>query len=117
MTDIDRDSVDPTAKIFSGAKARQVLEDPKINLLRSEEHTSELQSQSNLVCRLLLEKKETSVVHSPCSNSFWCSRITLSSYRTIRCSSHADYNPMCRSLCCISMIRSIATSWSTRSFV
>src|SRR3972149_10500912 len=25
---------------------------------RSEEHTSELQSQSNLVCRLLLEKKE-----------------------------------------------------------
>src|SRR2546430_6470630 len=29
---------------------------------RSEEHTSELQSQSNLVCRLLLEKKKT---HSP----------------------------------------------------
>src|SRR2546430_6612467 len=28
--------------------------------LRSEEHTSELQSQSNLVCRLLLEKKNTS---------------------------------------------------------
>src|SRR2546430_501874 len=27
---------------------------------RSEEHTSELQSQSNLVCRLLLEKKKTS---------------------------------------------------------
>src|SRR2546430_7464612 len=29
------------------------------NSLRSEEHTSELQSQSNLVCRLLLEKKKT----------------------------------------------------------
>src|SRR2546430_6889940 len=28
--------------------------------LRSEEHTSELQSQSNLVCRLLLEKKKKS---------------------------------------------------------
>src|SRR2546427_4989041 len=28
---------------------------------RSEEHTSELQSQSNLVCRLLLEKKKTSL--------------------------------------------------------
>src|SRR2546430_5656176 len=28
------------------------------SLPRSEEHTSELQSQSNLVCRLLLEKKE-----------------------------------------------------------
>src|SRR2546430_14676888 len=31
---------------------------------RSEEHTSELQSQSNLVCRLLLEKKKkTTVLH------------------------------------------------------
>src|SRR5688572_31388239 len=29
--------------------------------LRSEEHTSELQSQSNLVCRLLLENKNTSI--------------------------------------------------------
>src|SRR5256886_13118943 len=28
------------------------------NICRSEEHTSELQSQSNLVCRLLLEKKK-----------------------------------------------------------
>src|SRR2546430_11939596 len=30
---------------------------PNPNTTRSEEHTSELQSQSNLVCRLLLEKK------------------------------------------------------------
>src|SRR2546430_11206101 len=30
---------------------------------RSEEHTSELQSQSNLVCRLLLEKKKTEYVY------------------------------------------------------
>src|SRR2546430_13163858 len=29
---------------------------------RSEEHTSELQSQSNLVCRLLLEKKKQTLV-------------------------------------------------------
>src|SRR5688572_31068499 len=29
-----------------------------IGSVRSEEHTSELQSQSNLVCRLLLEKKK-----------------------------------------------------------
>src|SRR2546430_12536127 len=29
-----------------------------LHVLRSEEHTSELQSQSNLVCRLLLEKKK-----------------------------------------------------------
>src|SRR2546430_10222551 len=31
--------------------------------IRSEEHTSELQSQSNLVCRLLLEKKKIKDVH------------------------------------------------------
>src|SRR5688572_32348714 len=29
--------------------------------MRSEEHTSELQSQSNLVCRLLLEKKKQGI--------------------------------------------------------
>src|SRR2546427_6420431 len=32
-------------------------------LFRSEEHTSELQSQSNLVCRLLLEKKKTDITY------------------------------------------------------
>src|SRR2546427_7823923 len=31
---------------------------------RSEEHTSELQSQSNLVCRLLLEKKKNKITKS-----------------------------------------------------
>src|SRR2546430_17277553 len=43
------------------ARAR-VVRDLEYRLLldRSEEHTSELQSQSNLVCRLLLEKKKTS---------------------------------------------------------
>src|SRR2546430_6984589 len=33
--------------------------------IRSEEHTSELQSQSNLVCRLLLEKKKDTVLAWP----------------------------------------------------
>src|SRR2546427_7585813 len=32
---------------------------------RSEEHTSELQSQSNLVCRLLLEKKKVCIRSTP----------------------------------------------------
>src|SRR2546430_9610649 len=36
-----------------------------LSLNRSEEHTSELQSQSNLVCRLLLEKKKNSVLCMP----------------------------------------------------
>src|SRR2546430_13039466 len=33
--------------------------------IRSEEHTSELQSQSNLVCRLLLEKKKNNTSLAP----------------------------------------------------
>src|SRR5436305_10081971 len=33
------------------------------NLIRSEEHTSELQSRPHLVCRLLLEKKKTKTAH------------------------------------------------------
>src|SRR5688572_32252759 len=37
--------------------------------LRSEEHTSELQSQSNLVCRLLLEKKKKKVRYSKSNTS------------------------------------------------
>src|SRR2546428_12973884 len=36
----------------------QVLEEGCRAILRSEEHTSELQSRSDLVCRLLLEKKK-----------------------------------------------------------
>src|SRR2546427_7656490 len=40
-------------------KLKKQLERRRGALTRSEEHTSELQSQSNLVCRLLLEKKKT----------------------------------------------------------
>src|SRR2546427_5130448 len=39
-----------------------VAEQDRAAPFRSEEHTSELQSQSNLVCRLLLEKKKKSCV-------------------------------------------------------
>src|SRR5256885_11001655 len=38
---------------------RHAVVDGGVDLLRSEEHTSELQSPCNLVCRLLLEKKNT----------------------------------------------------------
>src|SRR5688572_31227731 len=40
------------------------LVDENASAQRSEEHTSELQSQSNLVCRLLLEKKKKNKKHS-----------------------------------------------------
>src|SRR3989454_7788376 len=35
-------------------------------MVRSEEHTSELQSPCNLVCRLLLEKKKKKSIHNNC---------------------------------------------------
>src|SRR5205085_4535879 len=41
------------ARLFVGGKGQR-----RFDAQRSEEHTSELQSQSNLVCRLLLEKKK-----------------------------------------------------------
>src|SRR5205085_5238043 len=44
----------PEAFAKLGARARGAI----ALVTRSEEHTSELQSQSNLVCRLLLEKKK-----------------------------------------------------------
>src|SRR2546430_8485068 len=50
---------------------RPALEAPiYISIDRSEEHTSELQSQSNLVCRLLLEKKNTAVALSSSPMTF-----------------------------------------------
>src|SRR2546430_3576984 len=44
---------------LSGTKTVMVSKNAKFGSVRSEEHTSELQSQSNLVCRLLLEKKKS----------------------------------------------------------
>src|SRR5690606_40598184 len=41
-----------------GSKILNWLVDATVNKPRSEEHTSELQSRENLVCRLLLEKKK-----------------------------------------------------------
>src|SRR5688572_32639353 len=47
------------ARVAVGARTREPLEALAKDIGgRSEEHTSELQSQSNLVCRLLLEKKK-----------------------------------------------------------
>src|SRR2546430_9398093 len=53
---------------FPVPQHRQPFDGPEAHFLiatlcRSEEHTSELQSQSNLVCRLLLEKKMQLLIH------------------------------------------------------
>src|SRR2546430_10977777 len=44
--------------IIGGHGSPNLVLYPRPQSRRSEEHTSELQSQSNLVCRLLLEKKK-----------------------------------------------------------
>src|SRR2546427_2319891 len=54
--------------VFTRITADRALEEA-----RSEEHTSELQSQSNLVCRLLLEKKKR---HTATAESQRLSRIS-----------------------------------------
>src|SRR2546430_10118770 len=50
---------------------------------RSEEHTSELQSQSNLVCRLLLEKKKKYIAIVYMHDAFSISGWFLSVYHTL----------------------------------
>src|SRR5437016_9631173 len=51
-------SVEVDAREVTVARRRVALEQLADRALRSEEHTSELQSLTNLVCRLLLEKKK-----------------------------------------------------------
>src|SRR5688572_32550699 len=57
-----RSTLFPYTTLFRSAPApvpcRRPTPGPSCRRPRSEEHTSELQSQSNLVCRLLLEKKK-----------------------------------------------------------
>src|SRR3712207_7475560 len=57
--------LEQSAAVALGARERaaDVAEEFRLDKLRSEEHTSELQSRQYLVCRLLLEKKKY-VAHS-----------------------------------------------------
>src|SRR2546427_8975498 len=56
----------PEDYVFHGSGVDGVPTGVRLSELfaRSEEHTSELQSQSNLVCRLLLEKKKKKEIHN-----------------------------------------------------
>src|SRR2546427_12366638 len=63
QTEVARQVHDRPDDLQVGAARSHTVHERAIDLdpLRSEEHTSELQSQSNLVCRLLLEKKKKDV--------------------------------------------------------
>src|SRR6202012_6309188 len=56
-TTLFRSRPTPARAIMTGARPRMLWPPSRISPLRSEEHTSELQSHSDLVWRLLLEKK------------------------------------------------------------
>src|SRR2546421_3720916 len=56
---------DPHRKRAAGHEPGAVQQEPRAGQrMRSEEHTSELQSRSDLVCRLLLEKKKTNKIYN-----------------------------------------------------
>src|SRR2546430_3979502 len=66
-----RSTLFPYTTLFRSGRHSLILSRPlcgdrvhPVNASRSEEHTSELQSQSNLVCRLLLEKKKKIHAHT-----------------------------------------------------
>src|SRR5690606_18739621 len=50
-------AADPTSAAWDVTRLPSAIVSTPVPLSRSEEHTSELQSRENLVCRLLLEKK------------------------------------------------------------
>src|SRR2546430_5450131 len=56
---------EPAEGELTGDAKQEAEKNKEAARLRSEEHTSELQSQSNLVCRLLLEKKKRKKTTAP----------------------------------------------------
>src|SRR2546430_12078931 len=86
-TTLFRSKADHTATDENQPQLRQTVPSvhprPEGRRRRSEEHTSELQSQSNLVCRLLLEKKKKNKpkhanIHSRSHSALHTQRYTAS---------------------------------------
>src|SRR2546427_2020106 len=77
-------SLDTRAQIVAppvpAVLAQRALGAVEFDHVRSEEHTSELQSQSNLVCRLLLEKKKKRIYFT--SNQTCCMSEAAATART-----------------------------------
>src|SRR2546430_8974286 len=82
-TTLFRSLYDEFEREFSEAFSPLVVNKPG-GVYRSEEHTSELQSQSNLVCRLLLEKKKMDTIST--------SRIPTPLNSTLCQDSHAAFS-------------------------
>src|SRR2546430_8851527 len=74
-------SLDRTAPAGAPCRPAPDRAAPPLLANRSEEHTSELQSQSNLVCRLLLEKKKKKIKNSKTKQNK--KQINIKHYKTI----------------------------------
>src|SRR2546430_314815 len=73
-----KDPAQRTSKCGKSCHSQDAQENERAiqpNRFKSEEHTSELQSQSNIVCRLLLEKKKKSSRRAAFSASARCGEI------------------------------------------
>src|SRR5688572_31797669 len=73
-----------------GVEHRHVRRGLDHDPVRSEEHTSELQSQSNLVCRLLLEKKKNYSTSTIPRKTFIQSHLHLAYTKCSRCSNRPE---------------------------
>src|SRR6476661_10503696 len=72
-----RSTLFPYTTLFRSGSSRTAARHPHVDQgqvqrqLRSEEHTSELQSHLNLVCRLLLEKKKNTYIPFATADYHW----------------------------------------------
>src|SRR5256885_9194220 len=64
--------------VNEGSEMNQLYDGGERHGARSEEHTSELQSPCNLVCRLLLEKKKHIIIQLSASRTFLWDSIVMS---------------------------------------
>src|SRR5260370_28406864 len=75
-TTLFRSALAESGNFSRAAEARSIAQPAFSRHIRSEEHTSELQSHLNLVCRLLLEKKKKKNVDKSTTLSFMMTRHT-----------------------------------------
>src|SRR5260370_25771641 len=76
--DVSDGRLSPNFLFFPDLVAARSGKKRKFGERRSEEHTSELQSHLNLVCRLLLEKKKKQDQHAMHNHSYTCNTLSIS---------------------------------------